>query len=173
MTPFDPLAFRKHFPLLANKVNQQPLVYFDNGATTQKPKAVIDRYQAFYKTSNANVHRASHALSAKATTAFEQSRVSVQQLIKATYVEEVIFTKGTTESINLVAQSYARPLLKPGDNIVLIITASKHRIHSIEANQFIIDYLKTEVPIWKNEEYSNHKEWVNEKKSDIISKKKW
>jgi len=63
--------------------------------------------------------------------------------------------------------------LYPGDNIVLIITASKHRIHSIEANQFIIDYLKTEVPIWKNEEYSNHKEWVNEKKSDIISKKKW
>jgi len=129
MTPFDPLEFRSHFPLLGNKVNRQTLVYFDNGATTQKPKSVIERYQDFYEYSNANVHRASHALSAKATTAFEQSRANVQKLINAAHVEEIIFTKGTTESINLIAQAYARPLLQPGNNIVL--TQSEHHANIV------------------------------------------
>ena len=129
MTPFDPLEFRSHFPLLSNKVNRQTLVYFDNGATTQKPKSVIERYQDFYEYSNANVHRASHALSATATTAFEQSRSNVQKLLNAAHVEEIIFTKGTTESINLLAQSYARPLLQPGDNIVL--TQSEHHANIV------------------------------------------
>ena len=113
MNIFEPLVFRQHFPLLKIDFDQVgshpfPLIYFDNGATTQKPRTVIECYQHFYVHSNANVHRSSHTLSTRATVDFEQARVLTQSLINANSTKEVIWTKGTTESINLVAHSYAR-----------------------------------------------------------------
>ncbi len=130
MSRFEPLAFRQHFPLLlASRVNQQALVYFDNGATTQKPKKVIDSYQHFYQSANANVHRSSHALSHMATQAFEKARDTVKTFIKAQQLTEIIWTKGTTEGINLVAHSLARNLLKVGDEIVL--SQSEHHANIV------------------------------------------
>ena len=119
MNSFDNAAFREQFPILKIKVNQQPLVYFDNGATTQKPQCVIDKYQMFYSQENANVHRASHTLSALATQSFEQTRKQVKNFIQASSINEIIWTKGTTESINIIAQSWGRDNLKAGDEIVL------------------------------------------------------
>ena len=135
MKNFKPEQFRQHFPLVANNGRNTfpvrdrsqdefslPLVYFDNGATTQKPNCVIDCYHSFYQTSNANVHRASHALSAKATMAFEQARNKVKTFINAKSDKEVIWTKGTTESINLIAMSLGRKILKQGDEILLALS---------------------------------------------------
>ncbi len=122
-------AFRQHFPILTSKINGDPLVYFDNGATTQKPLAVINEYQRFYYQDNANVHRASHALSAKSTKVFEQARENVKKFINANTIEEIIWTKGTTESVNLIAQSWGRVNLKPGDEIVL--TVSEHHANIV------------------------------------------
>jgi SufS family cysteine desulfurase len=119
MNEFNVSTFRDHFPLLSKPVNNLPLVYFDNGATTQKPAAVIDAEVEVYQQYNANVHRASHALSAKATAAFEQARVKVQQFIKAKYLEEIIWTSGTTAGINLIAQSWGQNNLQAGDEILL------------------------------------------------------
>jgi len=119
MNEFNVSTFRDHFPLLSKPVNNLPLVYFDNGATTQKPAVVIDAEVEVYQLYNANVHRASHALSAKATAAFEQARVKVQQFIKATYLEEIIWTSGTTGGINLIAQSWGQNNLQAGDEILL------------------------------------------------------
>ena len=135
MKSFIPDQFRQQFPLIINNegstlpVNDLsptgsslPLVYFDNGATTQKPNCVIDSYKSFYQMSNANVHRASHALSAKATTAFEQARNSIKTFINAKSNKEVIWTKGTTESINLIAMSLGRKILDRGDEIILAVS---------------------------------------------------
>jgi SufS family cysteine desulfurase len=119
MNKFDVSIFRKHFPLLNQKFNNLPLVYFDNGATTQKPAVVIATEVEVYEKYNANVHRASHALSAKATTVFEQARVEVQRLIKAKHLDEIIWTSGTTASINLIAQSWGNNNLESGDEILL------------------------------------------------------
>ncbi|TWX56191.1 SufS family cysteine desulfurase [Colwellia hornerae] len=119
MNQFDVSTFRQHFPLLSNRVNNLPLVYFDNGATTQKPNIVIDTESEVYQQYNANVHRASHALSAKATLAFEQARAKVQRFIQAEYLEEIIWTSGTTGGINLIAQSWGQKNLKTGDEILL------------------------------------------------------
>jgi cysteine desulfurase / selenocysteine lyase len=119
MEKFSFTRFRQQFPILESLVNNQPLVYFDNAATTQKPSCVIDSHKNFYLTSNANVHRASHALSAKATSAYEESRRSVKEFINASSEQEIIWTKGSTESINLVAQSWGRTRLQPDDEIVL------------------------------------------------------
>ncbi|GHE78865.1 hypothetical protein GCM10011501_03440 [Thalassotalea profundi] len=104
---------------MSKRVNQQPLVYFDNGATTQKPQSVIDAQSDFYCSSNANVHRATHQLASVATTKFEQARVQVQKFINATQTKEIIWTKGCTEGINLVAQSWGKSHLNPKDVIVL------------------------------------------------------
>ncbi|WP_290699125.1 SufS family cysteine desulfurase [Amphritea sp.] len=112
-------AIRKQFPALHQKVNNQPLVYLDNAATSQKPEAVIRVVEKFYRTQNANVHRGAHQLSEQATSAFEAARSTVRSFINADSDEEIIWTRGTTEGINLIAQSYARPLLKPGDEILL------------------------------------------------------
>ena len=135
MKNFNPDNFRKQFPLIINnegthepvsKVRKldssSPLVYFDNGATTQKPHCVIDSYHAFYQTMNANVHRSSHALSTKATTAFEHARNNVQNYINAKSNKEIIWTKGTTESINLIAMSLGRAILNKGDEIILALS---------------------------------------------------
>ncbi|HET7175813.1 MAG TPA: cysteine desulfurase [Gammaproteobacteria bacterium] len=116
---FDPLRWRGDFPILHTQVHGKPLVYLDNAATSQKPRAVIDAVSRYYESSNANVHRGVHHLSEVATAAYEGAREKVRSYINATSVKEVIYTRGTTESINLVAQSYACPRLKAGDEIVL------------------------------------------------------
>jgi len=119
MDNFSFLHFRQQFPILENLVNAKPLIYFDNAATTQKPRCVIDSHRNYYQQSNANVHRASHALSAKATLSYEDSRLQVKNLINANNHQEIIWTKGSTESINLVAQSWGLSSLQPNDEIVL------------------------------------------------------
>ncbi len=110
---------RGQFPALAQEVNGHPLVYLDNAATTQKPQAVLDAINHYYRADNANVHRAAHALSGRATRAFEDARETVARFINAPRSHEVIWTRGTTEAINLVAQSWGMSELKAGDEIVL------------------------------------------------------
>jgi cysteine desulfurase/selenocysteine lyase len=113
------LDCRSDFPILSRKVQGKPLVYLDNGATTQKPAAVIHAERAYYEMSNANIHRGVHWLSQHATDLYEQGRERVRQLLNAARVEEIVFTRGTTEAINLVAFSWGRVALKEGDEIVL------------------------------------------------------
>lgn len=115
---------RGDFPILKEKIYGKPLVYFDNGATTQKPKQVIDAVSEYYNEYNSNVHRGVHFLSQKATDAEEGARRKVQQFINAGHYHEIIFTRGTTESINLVAYSFCKRYVKPGDEI--IISAMEH-----------------------------------------------
>ncbi|MFM5682928.1 aminotransferase class V-fold PLP-dependent enzyme [Aeromonas veronii] len=110
---------RSQFPALAQEVNGHPLVYLDNAATTQKPQAVLDAIAHYYGVDNANVHRAAHALSGRATRAFETARKTVARFINAPRSHEVIWTRGTTEAINLVAQSWGMSELKAGDEIIL------------------------------------------------------
>ena len=119
MKKFESSTFRRQFPLLSHCVNNMPLVYFDNAATTQKPDCVIEKNQQYYQQVNANVHRASHALSAKATYDFEAARRNVKTFIHAKTEKEIIWTKGTTEGINLIAHSWGMINLKPNDEIVL------------------------------------------------------
>ncbi len=121
----DIQKIRAQFPVLHQEVNGKPLIYFDNAATNQKPKRVIDALVKYYEHDNANIHRGAHALAARATEAFENTRVSVQKFINANEPEEIIFTKGTSESINLVASSWGRKFLNPGDE-VLISTLEHH-----------------------------------------------
>jgi SufS family cysteine desulfurase len=119
----DPRLWRRDFPLLSLRVQGQPLVYLDNAATTQKPRQVIDAVNRFYKTANANVHRGSHALSAQATAAFEQARDRVARWLGVEDSATLIWTRGTTEAINLVAQSWGRQHLGSGDLILLMQSA--------------------------------------------------
>ena len=115
---------RGEFPILQQTVNGRPLVYLDNAATTQKPRCVIDAVRNYYAKDNANIHRGVHELSVRATQAYERARESVQRLIGAARSEEIIFVRGTTEAINLVAQTYGRSRLTVGDEIV--ITGLEH-----------------------------------------------
>lgn len=117
-------AWREDFPVLREIVHGKPLVYLDNAATTQKPQTVIDAEVAYYSHTNANVHRGVHALSQRATDQYEAARDKVRQFINAESTQEVVFVRGTTEAINLVAQSYARPRLSADDNV--IISAMEH-----------------------------------------------
>ncbi|MEV3808721.1 cysteine desulfurase [Aeromonas dhakensis] len=110
---------RSQFPALAQEVNGHPLVYLDNAATTQKPQAVLDAINHYYRADNANVHRAAHALSGRATRAFEDARETVARFVNAPRSHEVIWTRGTTEAINLVAHSWGMSELKAGDEIIL------------------------------------------------------
>lgn len=121
---FDLEAVRRDFPILHQSVNNNPLVYFDNAATTQKPKAVIDAMTHYYEYDNANVHRGVHALSARATLKYENARNKVQRFINAKSACECIFVRGTTEGINLVANSFVLPRIKPGEEI--LITHMEH-----------------------------------------------
>ena len=121
---FDVTAIRQQFPLLSEAINGRPLIYLDNAATTQKPTNVIDAISHYYRHDNANVHRAVHALGERATQEFEQARSKVQRFINAKSAHECIFVRGTTEGINLVAQSYVAPRLKPGESI--LITHMEH-----------------------------------------------
>jgi len=119
MSTFNVQKLRQDFPNLNIKVHGKPLVYLDNAATTLKPRCVIDAMNAYYVTGVANVHRGVHYLSEQATAAFEYSRQVVRQFLHARRVQEIIFTKGATESLNLVAQSYGRHFLKKGDEIII------------------------------------------------------
>lgn len=120
MTNFPDIAsIRNDFPILNEIVNGKQLVYFDNAATTQKPRIVLDALSGYYEHYNANIHRGIHHLAEKATGAFEESRRRLQKFINAELSEEVIFTYGTTDSINLVAQTYGRKFLKEGDEIII------------------------------------------------------
>ncbi len=115
----DVHRLREQFPVLAREVHGKPLVYLDNAATAQRPLAVIEAIDDFYRRYNANVHRGVHQLSVEASEAFEQSREAVRRLLNARSEREIIFTRGTTEAINLVANSFLRPTLKPGDEILV------------------------------------------------------
>ena len=104
----DVYAIRQQFPVLSREVKDKPLVYFDNAATSQKPQVVLDALMNYYTEYNANIHRGIHTLAEEATAAFEATRDTVKQFINAAGREEIIFTKGTTEGINLVAQTWGR-----------------------------------------------------------------
>ncbi|WP_372794593.1 aminotransferase class V-fold PLP-dependent enzyme [Pontiella sp.] len=121
---YDIASIRNDFPILGRQIWNKPLVYLDNGASTQHPKQVIEAVKDLYENHYSNVHRGVHTLSQESTNLYDDARVKVRGFIHAACVHEVIFTRGTTESINLVAQSYARPLLKEGDEI--LITHMEH-----------------------------------------------
>ncbi|MBE4585167.1 cysteine sulfinate desulfinase [Vibrio navarrensis] len=116
---FDVDSVRAQFPALQQSVHGSPLVYLDSAATTQKPQCVIDAISHYYSRHNANVHRGSHSLTAEATSQFEQARHSVAQFIGAQSDQEIIWTRGATEALNLIAQTYARSTLQPGDEILV------------------------------------------------------
>ena len=116
---FDVATLRADFPILRETVNGKPLIWFDNAATTQKPQAVIDRLSYFYAHENSNIHRAAHELAARATDAYEDARDTVRRFIGASKSEEIIFVRGTTEAINLVAYAWGSKHLGPGDEIVI------------------------------------------------------
>ncbi len=120
-TAFDPAAARKDFEILAKPVYGKPLVYLDNGASAQKPRQVLDAMRDFATSEYANVHRGVHYLSAKATDRYEAARRTVQKFLNAAHEDEIIFTKGGTEAINLVSYSYLAPRIQPGDEIVLTV----------------------------------------------------
>ncbi len=122
--PFDVEKIRADFPILHQQVSGQPLVYLDNAATTQKPNVVIDAISDYYRTDNSNVHRGAHALADRATVKFEAARDKVAQFINAPSSKQIIWTRGTTESINLVASSWARSFLKAGERI--LVSAMEH-----------------------------------------------
>lgn len=124
LNSMDWSAIRCDFPLLAEKVHHQPLAYLDNAATTQKPNRVIDSIAHFYRFDNANVHRGVYQLSERATQAYEDARDKIQHFLHAPSREQIIFVRGATEAINLVAQSYGRPRFKPADQI--LISAMEH-----------------------------------------------
>ena len=110
---------KRDFPVLNQKVNGHDLVWLDNGATTQKPNQVIDKISDYYRNYNSNIHRGAHTLAARATDAYEEAREKVQRFINAATSEEIIFVRGTTEGINLVAQTYGRQFITPGDDIIV------------------------------------------------------
>ncbi|HKL49994.1 MAG TPA: cysteine desulfurase [Wenzhouxiangellaceae bacterium] len=121
---FDVQRVRAEFPILTREVHGKPLVYLDSAASAQRPQSVIDAVSDFYSRYNANVHRGVHQLSVEASEAFERTRTTVREHINAESEREIVFTRGTTEAVNLVAQSYLRPKLRPGDEI--LITHMEH-----------------------------------------------
>src|SRR5213082_1917215 len=117
-------ALREDFPILGEQAHGHPLIYFDNAATSQKPRAVTDALRHYYEHDNANVHRGLHELSSRATEAYEKSRQRVAEYIVAASADEIIFTRGTTESINLVAQAWGGKFIREGD--VILLTEMEH-----------------------------------------------
>lgn len=130
---FDVEALRAEFPILKRTVHGKPLVYLDNAATTQKPRAVIDAISHYYAHTNANIHRGVHTLSGEATDAAEGAREAVRRFLNAHATTEIVFTRGTTEAINLVAQTLARDLLKAGDEV--LITGLEHHSNIVPWQQ--------------------------------------
>jgi len=129
LAAYDVERIHRDFPILAREVHGKPLVFLDSAASAQRPNAVIEVVDAYERLHHANVHRGVHQLSQEATAMFEQARERVRRFVNAASTREVIFTRGTTESINLVAQSYARPRLQPGDEILL--TALEHHANIV------------------------------------------
>ncbi len=123
MKPYDLDAIRAQFPILAERIHGKRLAYLDNGATTQKPEAVLQALDRYYRTQNANVHRAVHELAARATAAYEGARDRIAKFLNAQR-EEIVFTRGTTEGINLVARSYLQPRITAGDEV--LVTGMEH-----------------------------------------------
>ncbi len=117
--PFDAASIKRDFPILRQHVHGRPLIWLDNAATTQKPQAVIDRLSAFYENENSNIHRAAHALAARATDAYEAAREKSRRFINASSANEIVFVRGTTEGINLIAQAWGRRNVKKGDEILI------------------------------------------------------
>jgi cysteine desulfurase/selenocysteine lyase len=142
--PFNVEKIREEFPILNQQVNGRDLVYFDNAATNQKPKRVIDALVNYYAGYNANIHRGIHTLAEKATKAFEQTRHTAKEFINAPSAEEIIFTRGVTESINLVAATYGRAFLNEGDEI--IVSALEHH-SNIVPWQLIADERKAKLKV--------------------------
>ena len=128
-TPFKVEVVRRDFPILATQVRDKKLCYLDNAASTQKPRAVIERLQEFYSRENANIHRGVHHLGELATDAYHDARKTVAKFLNAKSDKQVIFTRGTTESINLVAASWGRANLQKGDQILL--TAMEHHANIV------------------------------------------
>lgn len=118
-TTFDIHAIRRDFPILQERVNGRPLIWFDNAATTQKPQIVIDRLSYFYQHENSNVHRAAHELAARSTDAYDHARQTVANFIGAQSADEIIFVRGTTEGINLIAKTWAKQNLRAGDEVII------------------------------------------------------
>jgi cysteine desulfurase/selenocysteine lyase len=116
---FDVLSVRSDFPILSRLMRGKPLVYLDNGATTQKPNQVIRSIVSYYENQNANIHRGVHTLSQEITLQYENSRATIQKHLDAQFSHEIIFTSGTTASINLVATSFGKEFVKPGDEIIV------------------------------------------------------
>ena len=131
--PFDPYAIRRDFPILQQSVNGRPLVWLDNGATTQKPQCVIDRLSYFYENENSNIHRGAHTLAARSTDAYEGARAKVRAFINAPTADSIIFVRGTTEGINLIAKSWGARNVTEGDEIV--ITHLEHHANIVPWQQ--------------------------------------
>lgn len=140
----DVLELRKQFPILNRKVNGKALVYLDNGATAQKPESVINSIVNFYTQDNSNIHRGVHTLSQIATTAYEESREKVKRYLSAEFIEEIILTKGTTDGINLLANSLGRHVLNKGDEV--IISAMEHH-SNIVPWQMLCDQLGAKLKV--------------------------
>ena len=137
-------SLKTDFPTLAQKINGNELVYLDNAATTQKPEKVIKALESYYRSINSNIHRGVHTLSIRATNAYEEARSKVAAFINAEHREEIIFVRGATEAINLVANSYVRPILKEGDQI--IISQMEHHANIVPW-QIICEQKKAELKI--------------------------
>lgn len=135
--PFDVNLVRRDFPILNEQVNGRPLIWFDNAATTQKPQVVIDRISHFYRHENSNIHRAAHELAARATDAYEGSRETVRRFINAPSADNIVFVRGTTEAINLVAQSWGRKHLGEGDEI--LISHLEHHANIVPWQQLCLE----------------------------------
>ena len=127
--PFQPDPLRNQFPILAQQIGSFPLIYFDNAATTQKPQVVIDAIENYYKTFNANIHRGAHYMANKGTGAFEHTRDLFTRFLNAESREQIIFTKGTTEGINLIASGLSKVWLSPGDEV--LITEMEHHANIV------------------------------------------
>lgn len=137
MTFFDVQRVREQFPILQQQINGYPLVYLDSAATAHKPECVLQAMLDFYRTDNANVHRSAHTLAARATQKFEQARQRVADFLNARSSHEIIWTRGTTEAINLVAQTWGRRNLQPGDEILL--SAMEHHANLVTWQQIAIE----------------------------------
>src|SRR5580704_3010357 len=133
--PFDVKLIRRDFPILAERVNGRPLVWLDNAATTQKPQTVIDRLKYFYEHENSNIHRAAHELAARATDAYEGAREKIRAFLNASSVNEIVFVRGATEAINLVAQSWGRQNVGKDDEIV--VTWLEHHANIVPWQQLV------------------------------------
>ena len=127
---FDVAKIRQDFPVLKRMMEDKPLIYFDNAATTHKPRIVVDKISEMYYTLNSNVHRGVHYLSQEATNSHENARKTVQKFINAHSSNEIVFTRGTTEAINLVASSFCRRFCKPGDEV--LITTMEHHSNIVQ-----------------------------------------